>query len=70
MKKNLFDTITRIQREAEIAVRQGATQIILSDKEINSKKMPMPMLICVGAINTFLIEKKIKRICLNKCSIR
>ena len=52
-EENLFSAIERIQKESEIAVRQGITQIILSDKELSSKKMPMPMLLCVGAINTF-----------------
>ena len=59
-EENLLGAIGRIQREAEIAVRQGITQIILSDKEISSKKLPMPMLLCVGAINTFLIDKKLR----------
>ncbi len=57
---NLHDTIKRIQKEAEIAVRQGVTQVILSDKELSSERMPMPMLLCVGAINTFLIQKKLR----------
>jgi len=56
----LSDAIERIQKESEIAVRQGVTQLILSDKELSSKKLPMPMLLCVGAINTFLIKKKLR----------
>ena len=56
-EENLFDSIERIQKESEIAVRQGVTQLVLSDKAISDKRMPMPMLLCVGAINTFLIEK-------------
>ena len=59
-EENLFDSIERIQKESEIAVRQGVTQLILSDKAISNKRMPMPMLLCVGAINTFLIEKKLR----------
>ncbi len=59
-EENLLEAIERIQKEAEIAVRQGVTQIILSDKELSSKKLPMPMLLCVGAINTFLTEKKLR----------
>ena len=54
---NLANAITNIQKEAEIAVRQGVTQLILSDKDLSPEKLPMPMLLCVGAINTFLIEK-------------
>ena len=40
-KESLSSAINRIQKEAEIAVRQGATQLILSDKELSSEKMPM-----------------------------
>jgi len=58
--ENLTLAIKRIQKEAEIAVRQGVTQLILSDKELTQKKIPMPMLLCVGAINTFLIDKKLR----------
>ncbi|MDC3024895.1 glutamate synthase large subunit [Candidatus Pelagibacter sp.] len=57
---NLSESILRIQKESEIAVRQGVTQLILSDKEVSSEKLPMPMLLCVGAINSFLIEKKLR----------
>ncbi len=58
--ENLTNAITRIQKEAEIAVRQGVKQLVLSDKDLSSEKLPMPMLLCVGAINTFLIEKKLR----------
>ena len=59
-KKSLFDSIKKIQKEAEIAVRQGVTQLILSDKELSSLKLPIPMLLAVGSINSFLIEKKLR----------
>jgi len=59
-EENLISSIERIQKESEIAVRQGVTQLILSDKELSSKKLPMPMLLCVGAINTFLIKKSLR----------
>ncbi len=57
---NLQTALNKIQKEAEIAVRQGATQLVLSDKELSLEKIPMPMLLCVGAINTFLIQKKLR----------
>ena len=59
-EENLADAIKKIQKEAEVAVRQGITQLVLSDKDLSSEKLPMPMLLCVGAINTFLIEKKLR----------
>ena len=63
--ENLEDSINKIQEESEIAVRQGVTQLILSDKNLSSERLPIPMLLCVGAINTFLIKKKIKEVCFN-----
>ena len=59
-EKTLSLAIDRIQKEAEISVRQGVTQIILSDKNLSSKNLPIPMLLCVGAINSFLIQKKLR----------
>ena len=58
--ENLNNAIQRIQRESEIAVRQGQTQLILTDKGLSFERLPMPMLLCVGAINTYLIEKKLR----------
>ena len=58
--ENLSDAIIRIQKESEIAVRQGVTQLILSDKEMSETRLPMPMLLSVGAINSFLIGKKLR----------
>ncbi len=58
--ENLSDSIKRIQKESEIAVRQGVTQLVLSDKDLSSDRLPMPILLCVGAINTFLIQKKLR----------
>ncbi len=58
--ENLTNAIQRIQRESEIAVRKGITQLILTDKNLSFERLPMPMLLCVGAINTYLIEKKLR----------
>ena len=46
--------IEELKQEAEIAVRQGITQLILSDKNISNKRYGIPMLLCIGAINTHL----------------
>ena len=59
-EENLSVAIERIQKQSEIAVRQGVTQLILSDKSLSKEQLPMPMLLCVGAINTFLITKKLR----------
>jgi len=57
---SLYEAIKKIQKDAEIAVRQGVTQLILSDKDLSISKLPIPMLLAVGAINSFLIEKKLR----------
>ena len=36
------------------------TQIILSDKDLSSKKIPMPMLLCWEQLILFLIDKKLR----------
>ena len=58
--EGLESAIKKIQKESEIAVRQGVTQLILSDKNISENKLPIPMLLSVGAINTHLIKNKLR----------
>ena len=43
-----------------MAVREGITQIILTDKNINQNRLPIPMVLAVGAVNSFLIEKSLR----------
>ncbi len=59
-EENLDDAIERIKKESEIAARQGITQLILSDKNISEKKLVIPMILSVGAINTYLIKHKLR----------
>ena len=58
--QNLEQTIERIQNESEISVRQGITQLILSDKNVSEERLAVPMLLSVGAINTHLIKNKLR----------
>ena len=58
--ENLLMAIEKIQKDSEIAVRQGITQLILSDKELSKDRIAIPMLLAVGAINSMLIEKKLR----------
>ena len=60
INENLEIAIERIQKESEIAARQGATQLILSDRNISEDKLAIPMLLAVGAINTHLIKNKLR----------
>ncbi len=56
----LENAIKRIQYEAEISVRKGLTQLILSDKNVSQDRLAIPMLLSVGAINTYLIKNKLR----------
>jgi glutamate synthase (NADPH/NADH) large chain len=40
-EENLSVAIERIQKESEIAVRQGVTQLILSDKNLSNENLPI-----------------------------
>ena len=58
--ENLEIAIEKIKKESEIAVRQGVTQLILSDKNISENRILIPMLLAVGAVNTYLIKNKLR----------
>ena len=58
--ENLENAIEKIKKISELAVREGITQLLLSDKNISEKRVPIPMLLCVGAINTYLIKNKLR----------
>ena len=57
---NLESSLNRIRKEAEIAARQGITQLVLSDKYVSEKNAPIPMILCAGAINTYLTNLKLR----------
>ena len=59
-EKSLKESLDNILEESLIAVREGATQLILSDKELSEKKIAIPMLLCVGAVNKHLIKNKLR----------
>ena len=53
---DLETSINLLKVKSEQAVREGIKQIILSDKNISENRMPMPMLLCIGSINTHLVK--------------
>ena len=63
-EQSLEEALENIKKESEIAVRQGFAQIVLTDKNVSENKYPIPILLSVGAINTYLIKLKIERICI------
>ncbi len=54
--ENLESAIEKLKKDTEIAVRQGITQIVLTDKNISEKKYPIPMLLSVGAVHSNLVK--------------
>ena len=58
--ENIESKLNSIKQEAEIYVRQGVTQIILSDKNVSKENYPVPMLLCIGAVHTHLTKMRLR----------
>ncbi len=59
-KNSIEECLENILEESLIAVREGVTQLILTDKTLSEKKIAIPMLLCVGAVNNHLIKNKLR----------
>lgn len=58
--KNLKKALDRICEEAEEAIENGYTFIILSDRGVTEKQAALPMLLAVGAVHHHLIRKALR----------
>lgn len=56
----LRDGLAKLQREAEDAVRRGASHLILSDENCSPSRIPMPMILAVGGVHIHLIRKGLR----------
>ena len=56
----LRDAIARIRREAEDAVRGGAEHVILSDRNVDSGRAPLPMVLATAAVHSHLVRQKLR----------
>ncbi|MBV9521540.1 MAG: glutamate synthase large subunit, partial [Alphaproteobacteria bacterium] len=56
----LRDGIRRIQREAEDAVREGCTHVVLSDKAVGAQRAPIPMILATGAVHAHLVRQQLR----------
>jgi glutamate synthase domain-containing protein 2/glutamate synthase domain-containing protein 1/glutamate synthase domain-containing protein 3 len=54
------NALASIVQQAENAVRDGATIVILSDRGVDELHAPVPMLLAVGAIHHELIRKELR----------
>ncbi|HTI14955.1 MAG TPA: glutamate synthase large subunit [Dictyobacter sp.] len=52
--------LDRLEQEAEEAVRNGVTLLILSDSTASPTQIPIPMVIAVGAVHRSLIKKGLR----------
>ena len=56
IKENLKARIEQIKVEAEVAVREGANHLILSDQNISESRAVVPMILAVGAVHSNLVK--------------
>ncbi|SDG55111.1 glutamate synthase large subunit [Roseospirillum parvum] len=56
----LREALSRIQRQAEDAVRGGRTHLILSDKAVGPERAPVPMILAAGGVHSHLIRQQLR----------
>ncbi len=54
--EGLRSALLRLRREAERAARRGARILILSDRGVNERRAPLPMLLAIGAVRSHLVH--------------
>ncbi len=60
LKDNLKIRLDQIKEESEIAVREGANHLILSDQNISESRANVPMILAVGGINSNLVKHSLR----------
>ena len=60
---SLKDRIEKIREECEIAVREGSSSLILSDKEISLSRSSIPTILAVGAVHSHLVKLGLRGYC-------
>ena len=56
--RGMRQAIERVRREVSAAINDGATLIILSDRESNGRLAPIPSLLLVSAVHQHLVKEK------------
>ncbi|HEU5171268.1 MAG TPA: glutamate synthase large subunit, partial [Gemmatimonadales bacterium] len=54
--EGLRPALLRLRREAERAARRGARILVLSDRGVNERRAPLPMLLAIGAVRQHLVH--------------
>lgn len=59
-KEDFLPALDRVCREAEAAVKNGVSFIILSDRAVDKNHAPIPALVVVGAVHHHLVKKSMR----------
>ncbi len=59
----LRDTLRRIKTEAEAAVKDGIENIVLTDEFVSDRRAAAPIILCVGAVQTHLVNAGLRSSC-------
>ncbi len=54
----LFDALARCRREADEAIADGARILVLSDRDCDAKRAPIPSLLLTSAVHQHLVRQK------------
>ena len=63
IESSLKERIEQIRVECEIAVREGSSTLILSDKKISSNRASIPTILAVGAAHSHLVKLGLRGYC-------
>ncbi|MFZ9458215.1 MAG: glutamate synthase central domain-containing protein, partial [Candidatus Fonsibacter ubiquis] len=58
---SLKEELKRIQKESEIAVREGAKHIILTDEKISETRIGIPIILATGAVQSHLVNHGLRK---------
>jgi len=59
----LRETLRRIKTEAEAAVKDGIENIVLTDEFVSERRAAAPIILCVGAVQTHLVNAGLRSSC-------
>jgi glutamate synthase (NADPH/NADH) large chain len=59
----LSDALAAIRHKAEQAIRDGRTQIVLTDMGVSSEKAPIPMILATSAVHSWIVLKGLRAFC-------
>ncbi len=63
IKESLKENLDRIKFESEIAIREGSSTLILTDKNVTDNRANIPMVLSVGAVNSHLVNRGLRGYC-------